>query len=153
MAPSVVSSSRSKTGNTSSPKVGLKQMTQTVDRTGQLGTQDSRSHSGQSSREHLRGSNSERPAFKTAMASWYDSGSRTADGTKMRLDGDWVATRLVPLGSKIEVRYKGKSRLFTVRDKTHVKTGHRLDFPQKTWQSLTGAKLSKGLVRVEWRKL
>lgn len=95
----------------------------------------------------------ERPAFKTAMASWYDSGSRTADGTKMRLDGAWVATRLVPLGSKIEVRYKGKSRIFTVRDKTHVKTGHRLDFPQKTWQSLTGAKLSTGLVPVEWRKL
>lgn len=90
--------------------------------------------------------------WKTAKASWYTMGKKTADGTRMRRDGAWVATRLVPLGKSIEIRNKaGKVFRFVVRDTPAKKFGHRIDIPQATWQDVTGAKLSTGLVALEWR--
>lgn len=93
-----------------------------------------------------------RGIWKTAKASWYTMGKKTADGTRMRRDGAWVATRLVPLGKSIEIRNKaGKVFRFVVRDTPAKKFGHRIDIPQGTWVSVVDAKPSVGLVEVEWR--
>lgn len=91
--------------------------------------------------------------WKKVKASWYTGPtSRTADGTRMKLDGLWVATRLVPMGTKIEVRNKkGQTWILPRRDTTAKRYGHRLDLPKATWQTVTGAKYSAGLIELEWR--
>lgn len=85
----------------------------------------------------------------------YDDGKRRlcADGkTVYTSDGLFCATRLVPLGSIIEVR-RGKVTLrLKVADTQAKRYGHLIDLPTKTWAKL-GAKYSTGKVRVEWRKV
>lgn len=77
---------------------------------------------------------------------------RTADGTPYRSDGPFCATRLVPLGTVIEVR-RGKVTLtLTVRDTQAKRFGHLIDIPSKTWDDL-GAKRSVGMLPVEWRRV
>ncbi len=75
---------------------------------------------------------------------------RTADGTPYRSDGSFCATRLVPLGTRIEVRYKGQTLHLTVRDTQAKRFGHLIDLPSRTWDRL-GAKRSAGVLPVEWR--
>lgn len=83
----------------------------------------------------------------------YDDGRKRlcADGkTVYTSDGMFCATRLVPLGSVIEVR-RGKTVLrLKVCDTQAKRFGHLIDLPTKTWAKL-GAKYSTGVVPVEWR--
>ncbi len=92
-------------------------------------------------------------AWRKAKASWYTSPSnRTADGTRMSLDGRWAATRLVPMGTTIEIRNKaGKVWTIKRRDTPAKRFGDRLDLPKGFWGTVTGAKPSAGLVTIEWR--
>lgn len=92
-------------------------------------------------------------AWRKAKASWYTGPTnRTADGTRMRLDGQWAATRLVPMGTTIEIRNKaGKTWTIKRRDTPAKRFGDRLDLPVLFWEKVVGAKRSAGLVEVEWR--
>lgn len=94
-----------------------------------------------------------RTTSATYYGSPYDDGKRRlcADGkTVYTSDGLFCATRLVPLGSIIEVR-RGKVTLrLKVADTQAKRFGHLIDLPTKTWAKL-GAKYSTGKVRVEWR--
>lgn len=75
---------------------------------------------------------------------------RTADGTPYASDGLFCATRLVPLGTVIEVK-RGKVVLrLTVRDTQAKRYGHLIDIPSKTWDRF-GAKRSVGMLPVQWR--
>lgn len=91
-------------------------------------------------------------AWEPVEISYYTYGKRTADGTPMKLDGRWVATRKFPLGSIVEVRYGGKTLRLPVKDKTAKRTGHRADLPRDTWR-LYGAPLSRGILRGQWRRV
>lgn len=84
--------------------------------------------------------------------SYYTSGKKTADGTPMSVDGFWVATRKFPLGTKVEIEYRGKSLVLKVKDKTAKHTAHRADLPLGTWKKF-GQPKSKGILRGRWRKL
>lgn len=91
--------------------------------------------------------------WRTAKASWYTGpSSKTADGTRMRLDGQWVATRLVPMGAVIEIRNKA-GKVWTVkrRDTPAQENGDRMDLPKGFWKAVSGAPYSTGLVELEWR--
>lgn len=73
-----------------------------------------------------------------------------ADGTRYTVDGMFCATRLVPLGTMIEVK-RGKVVLrLRVRDTQAKRFGHLIDLPDKTWD-LFKAKRSVGMLPVEWR--
>lgn len=91
-------------------------------------------------------------AWKPVTISFYSYGKRTADGTRMDVNGRWVATRAFPLGSVVEIRYKGKVLRLPVKDKTHPKYARRADLPKGTWL-LFGAPASRGLLRGEWRRV
>ncbi|MEQ1761610.1 MAG: hypothetical protein ABL984_00560 [Pyrinomonadaceae bacterium] len=91
-------------------------------------------------------------SWRPVDISFYTMGKRTADGTRMSTNGRWVATRAFPLGSVVEIRYKGKTLLLTVRDKTAKRFGGRADLPKGTWL-LFGAPASRGILRGEWRKV
>lgn len=82
--------------------------------------------------------------------SFYDSGTRTADGTPMALNGRWLATRAFPLGTKVEVEYRGRSLTLVVRDRTARRFGGRADLPVETWD-LFGVPRSTGILRGRWR--
>ncbi len=99
------------------------------------------------------GLNTPEKAWRKAKASWYTGPTnRTADGTRMRLDGQWAATRLVPMGTTIEIRNKaGKTWTIKRRDTPAKRYGDRLDLPKGFWTTVTGAKPSAGLVTIEWR--
>lgn len=92
-------------------------------------------------------------AWRPHTASWYDTGRITADGTRMRLDGRWVATYAYPLGTRLEVCGSGGCMELVVRDRTARKYGHRLDIPRETWRKITGAKVAKGLAKVKARRV
>lgn len=83
----------------------------------------------------------------------YDDGKKRlcADGvTVYKSDGNFCATRLVPLGSIIEVR-RGKVTLrLKVADTQAKRFGHLIDIPTGTWAKF-GAKYSIGVLPVEWR--
>lgn len=88
--------------------------------------------------------------FEPVEISFYTMGRVTADGTPMRLDGEWVATRRFPLGSEVELRYGGRTMTLRVRDRTARHTGHRADLPKGTWLRF-GRPASRGILRGEWR--
>lgn len=90
--------------------------------------------------------------WKPVTISFYTMGKKTADGTRMSSNGRWVATRAFPLGSVVEIRYKGKVLRLRVKDKTHPKYAGRADLPKGTWL-LYGAPASKGILRGEWRRV
>lgn len=93
---------------------------------------------------------------------------RCADGTPYRSDGAFCATRLVPIGTVIEVRYTKYSKWskvapgvdhrdfvtttlrLVVRDTQAKRFGHLIDIPSKTWDKF-GAKRSIGMLPVQWR--
>ena len=83
----------------------------------------------------------------------YDDGRKRmcADGrTVYTTNGMFCATRLVPLGSIIEVR-RGKVTLrLKVADTQAKRFGHLIDIPTGTWAKF-GAKYSIGKLPVEWR--
>lgn len=83
----------------------------------------------------------------------YDDGKRRicADGkTVYASDGMFCATRLVKLGTIIEVR-RGKVVLtLKVCDTQATRYGHLIDLPTLTWDKF-GAKRSIGMLPVEWR--
>ena len=83
----------------------------------------------------------------------YDDGKKRmcADGrTIYTTNGMFCATRLVPLGSIIEVR-RGKVTLrLKVADTQAKRFGHLIDIPTGTWAKF-GAKYSIGKLPVEWR--
>jgi len=85
----------------------------------------------------------------------YDDGKRRicADGqTVYTSNGTFCATRLVPLGTVIEVR-RGKVTLrLKVTDTQAKRYGHLIDIPTKTWDRF-GAKRSVGMLPVEWRRV
>lgn len=82
----------------------------------------------------------------------YDRGRFTCrDGSRYTRNGAFVATRLVPLGTRLVLRYKGKEMELVVRDTPAKRFGKRLDLPDGTWERITGAKRPVGLVRIEWR--
>lgn len=96
-------------------------------------------------------------AWQVTKASFYgspyDDGKRRvcADGkTLYSPTGAFCATRLVPLGTMIEVR-RGETVLrLRVADTQAPKYGHLIDLPTKTWDKL-GAPRKQGKVVVEWR--
>ena len=83
----------------------------------------------------------------------YDDGKKRicADNqTVYTSNGSFCATRLVPLGTVIEVR-RGKVTLrLKVADTQAKRYGHLIDLPSKTWDRF-GAKRSVGMLPVEWR--
>lgn len=90
-------------------------------------------------------------AQATFYGAQYDRGTHhTKDGTIYNRNGDFVATRLVPLGTKLEIRYQGKTQLLTVRDTPAKRFGHRLDLPDGRWE-LFEKRRSRGVLNVEWR--
>ena len=89
--------------------------------------------------------------WKPVTISFYDSGYRTADGTRMNINGRWIATRLVPLGSKLEVRVGNKTITLPVKDKTSKRFGGRLDLPKGCWLEFNQPE-SRGLLKGYWRK-
>jgi hypothetical protein len=91
-------------------------------------------------------------SWKSVEISFYTSGKKTADGTRMKYDGEWVATRAFPLGSVVELRYGKKILTLKVRDKTAKHTAHRADLPKGTWLKF-GAPISRGILRGKWRRI
>lgn len=75
---------------------------------------------------------------------------RCADGTPYRSDGAFCATRLVPIGTVIEVKRGSKVLRLVVRDTQAKRFGYLIDIPSKTWDKL-GAKRSIGMLPVQWR--
>lgn len=90
--------------------------------------------------------------WQPVTISYYDSGYKTADGTRFHNSGKWAATYLAPLGAKIEVKYGNVTQILTVRDRTAKRFGHRLDLPRRTWERF-GASTSRGLLRGSWRRV
>jgi hypothetical protein len=95
--------------------------------------------------------------WRTTRATFYGppydshpSRYRCADGTPYRPDGLFCATRLVPIGTVIEVRRGTRTLTLTVRDTQARRFGHLIDIPSKTWDTL-GAKRSIGMLDVQWR--
>lgn len=69
-------------------------------------------------------------SFKKALCTWYGPGlygNRTADGTVLRTDSMVLAHRTLPFGTKVEVKYKGKSVIATVRDRGPKSTRFEFD--------------------------
>ena len=91
-------------------------------------------------------------AWQPITLSWYSGGSRTADGTRMRNDGRWLATYREPLGTVVEIRANGVTQRLVVRDRTAKRFGHRADLPRDTWKEF-GYPLSKGLIKAEYRRI
>lgn len=66
---------------------------------------------------------------QTVTASWYgaESGNRTADGSYFDGSQMIAAHRTMPFGTKLRVRYGGKSVVVTVRDRGPYIKGRSLD--------------------------
>lgn len=77
---------------------------------------------------------------------------RTRNGTPYKSDGLFCATRLVPIGSKIEVKRGSVILSLVVADTQAKRYGHLIDIPSKTWDRF-GAKRSVGMLPVEWRRI
>lgn len=99
----------------------------------------------------------ESSGWRTTKATFYgdpyDDGRRRicADGkTVYRSDGMFCATRLVPLGTIIEIRRGNVTLRLKVADTQAKRYGHLIDLPTKTWDRF-GAKRSVGVLPVEWR--
>lgn len=75
---------------------------------------------------------------------------RCADGTPYKSDGAFCATRLVPLGTVIDVKRGATVLRLVVRDTQTKRYGHLIDVPSKTWDKF-GAKRSIGMLPVQWR--
>lgn len=84
----------------------------------------------------------------------YDDGKRRvcADGkTVYTSKGRFCATRLVPLGSTIEVKRGDVTLTLLVADTQAKRYGHLIDLPTQTWDEL-GMPRRAGKVPVQWRK-
>lgn len=97
--------------------------------------------------------------WKTTNATFYgqpyDDGKRRlcADGkTVYRSDGLFCATRLVPLGSVIEVKRNGVTLRLLVADTQAKRFGHLIDLPTLTWRRF-GDNPKIGKLAVSWRRV
>lgn len=95
-----------------------------------------------------------KPTKATFYGMPYDDGKRRlcADGKTVYTSGGmFCATRLLPLGSIIEVRRGNVTLRLRVADTQAKRYGHLIDLPSKTWDRF-GAKRSAGVLAVEWRR-
>ena len=90
-------------------------------------------------------------------ASWYGEdfrGRRTASGTRFDPDAMTCAHKSLPFGTRLEVRYQGRSVVVTVSDRgPYVPSDPRrvLDLSEAAFARL--APVGAGVITVEWRKL
>lgn len=61
------------------------------------------------------------------VASWYESGHTTADGSHFRPDGLSCAHRTLPFGTKLRVTFRGRSATCVVNDRGPFVRGRHLD--------------------------
>lgn len=90
--------------------------------------------------------------WKPVTISFYSMGKVTADGTKMKQDGSWVATWRYPLGTKVEVKVGDVTLRLVVRDRTAKRFGNRFDIPKGTWLRF-GQPASRGLLKGHERRV
>ena len=91
-------------------------------------------------------------AYKKALCTWYGPGlygNRTADGTVLKEDSMVLAHRTLPFGTKVEVKYKGKTVVGTVRDRGPKSTRFEFDLGPGVAKALDFS----GVQAVEYRIL
>jgi rare lipoprotein A len=93
-------------------------------------------------------------AWRTGRASWYECGRRTASGERFNPAAMTCAHKSLPFGTRLEVRYHGKTVQVRVSDRgPYVPSDPRrvLDLSQGAFARL--APLGSGVITVQWRKL
>jgi rare lipoprotein A len=82
-------------------------------------------------------------------ASWYATGTRTANGDHFNPNALTAAHLTLPFGTRLFVRHGNKQITVTVTDRGPAKwTGHVLDLSRGAFSQL--ANLGRGVIRVEW---
>jgi len=69
-------------------------------------------------------------SYRSALCTWYGPGfygNRTADGTVLQKDSMVLAHRTLPFGTKVEIKYRGKTVVATVRDRGPKSTRFEFD--------------------------
>lgn len=79
---------------------------------------------------------------------WKYVGRKMSNGKPLKANGATVATYAYPLGSRIELDYRGKRLVCTVTDRPPRRHGQRIEVPPLTWKALTGTKTGKSTVKV-----
>ena len=93
-------------------------------------------------------------SWRTGRASWYGEpfrGRRTASGERFDPGQLTCAHKSLPFGTRLEVRYHGRTVQVRVSDRGPYVAGRVLDLSQGAFQRL--APLGSGVIQVEWRKL
>jgi len=91
-----------------------------------------------------------RGGWRTAKASWYGAecyGHHTADGTLYGANTWCVANKTLPLGTIIEIRYRGKTVQVPVKDRGPYVTGREFDLSAAVARALGFT----GVQSIEWR--
>jgi len=86
-----------------------------------------------------------------AVASWYQSGRKTASGQRFDPNGNTVAHRTLPFGTKLKLTNlrNGKSVIATVNDRGPFVRGTELDVARGAAQKLDFIKSGKTKLKVE----
>ena len=90
--------------------------------------------------------------WQSGKASWYGPGlygNKTADGTVLTTATVCVAHKTLPLGTRIAVRYRGRTVETIVRDRGPYVAGRTLDLSHALAEQLGFT----GVGTVEWRRL
>ena len=87
----------------------------------------------------------------TAVASWYQHGRMTASGQRFDPNGNTVAHRTLPFGTKLKLTNlrNGKSVIATVNDRGPFVRGTELDVARGAAQKLDFIKSGKTKLKVE----
>jgi len=91
-----------------------------------------------------------RGEWRRAVASWYGAecyGNRTADGTLYGPDTWCLAHKSLPLGTIVEIRYKGRTVRVPVKDRGPYVPGREFDLSAAVARALGFS----GVQTIEWR--
>jgi len=87
---------------------------------------------------------------ETCLASWYARGHRTANGERFRPDGLTAAHRTLPFGTRLRVRWHGRTVVVRVNDRGPARsTGRCIDLSRGSARALGMIGAGEGRVTIE----